>query len=192
MWYTPFRRNSNAELITTTRRFRCGRCGILLHGIYIIFCPKGLMETEPRYGGIRYHEYLWCDLCTECDISSRRCHASRVSYLNLYSKVGHTSYHNSPAGQVGVADVVCNKPNTSFSDLRAVFACREGPTLCLDTRYCGKDGRFRPSPVVFKLGVPTLMDVEGCMVRMNHSALHPVHVFINDVFLSMASLEMKE
>ena len=45
-----------------------------------------------------------------------------------------------------------------------------------------KERPFRPEGFGFKVGVPTLMDMEGCMASMKCPAHPSVDVFKNDVF----------
>ena len=48
----------------------------------------------------------------------------------------------------------------------------------------GKEGAFRSEPLVFKVGVPTLMDMERCMASMDYPAPRSVDVCMSDVFFS--------
>ena len=57
----------------------------------------------------------------------------------------------------------------------------------------GKEGHFRPDTFVFKVAVPTLMDMEGCMASTGYPAHHSGDVFMNDAFFSgTTSLATKE
>ena len=59
------------------------------------------------------------------------------TYIFLLKKIGRISDHNSLAGQVRVADVVCNNiEKTYFSVLCAERANRERPRLYRDTTGC--------------------------------------------------------
>ena len=57
----------------------------------------------------------------------------------------------------------------------------------------GKEGIFRPDPFVLKVGVPTLMNMKGCMVSVDYPAPHSDDVLSNDFFFSgMTLLAAKE
>ena len=85
----------------------------MLQFVDIILSPNVLTGDNPGYVGIIENEDLWWDRWTECKTSWKR--ASRVLYIHFYGKFGRISYHNSPAGQVGAADVVRNTEWTYLS-----------------------------------------------------------------------------
>ena len=115
----------------------------------------------------------------------RKCTAIETSSASHSSK-----YHNSPAGQVGVTDVVSENSYDVY--------VKNGP-IEKDLAYVrildNVENRryFKPEQFVRKDGVPTLMDMDGCVANTRYLAHQSVNSFTNDVcFPSMASFATEE
>ena len=90
----------------------------------------------------------------------RKCTAIETSSASHSSK-----YHNSPAGQVGVTDVVSENSYDVY--------VKNGP-IEKDLAYVriqdNVENRrhFKPEQFVRKDGVPTLMDMDGCVANTRY------------------------
>ena len=87
-----------------------------------------------------------------------------------------------------MADVVLNTEYVQLSVLSAEWSYREGPGLCRDKGGCWQREKFRPELFVIIIGVPFLMDMEGCMASTDSPAHNSVDFYEGCFFSGMVSL----